>query len=128
MYAFLIVTFLLGAGVGVYLSRHGLFGLGNSNNLSSDNPFLNEADTEEADELRAESALSIQTRIQKRKMRILAKAEAEGRITNDGVEDLFCISDNTAGRYLTQLVKENHLTKVGTTGRGVYYEPVKVPK
>lgn len=129
MYLFLLIAFGVGVGMGIYLSRSGLFGLGKSRSLPTGNPFLGGADQDEADELRAEGAVVVQARIEKRKNRILAKAKAEGRITNDGVEDLFCISNNTAGRYLTQLVEENLLTKVGTTGRGVYYEPAtKVPE
>ena len=87
------------------------------------NPFLDEADSEVADELRAEGAQSVQERIERRKGKILAQAVAQGRITNDGVEDLFCISNATARNYLSQLVVEGHLEKVGTTGRGVYYVP-----
>jgi predicted HTH transcriptional regulator len=82
-------------------------------------------DDEEADELRTKASKVVQARIEKRKMKIMDKARAEGRITNDGVEDMFCIGDGTAGNYLRQLVDEGLLLKVGTTGRGVYYIPVE---
>lgn len=80
-----------------------------------------EAGAPEADALREEAQKAVQGRIQKRKSRILAVVQKEGRITNDGVEDLFCISGRTAGRYLNELVSEGKLKKIGNTGRGVYY-------
>jgi predicted HTH transcriptional regulator len=52
--------------------------------------------------------------------RIVSKAQADGRITNDGVEELFCISDRTAGRYLRELVEAGRLQRQGK-GRGTYY-------
>jgi len=82
-----------------------------------------EEGNEKADELRADGARAVSERIEKRKERIMSVAKENGRITNDGVEDLFCISDRTAGRYLKDLVKEDKLEKVGTSGRGVYYTP-----
>jgi len=81
------------------------------------------------DELEADARLfsarqAVGERIQKRLDRIMAKAEAEGRITNDGAEDLFCISDRTASRYLRELEKQNKLKREGV-GRGTYYTPIK---
>lgn len=121
----LIAVFTFGLGLGVALPWSWRGGRGGAV-LAPDvrNPFLDEADTEAADELRAEGAKSVQGRIERRKERIVAKAKEEGRITNDGVEELFCISDNTAGNYLRQLVTEERLKKIGSTGRGVYYEVV----
>ncbi len=113
---FVVISFIIGVGAGAVWSRSRR---GDEINL---NPFLR-LDRTEADELRAEGAAAVQARVERRKARIMAKAEADGRITNDGVEDLFCISDTTAGRYLGILVDEGKLRKVGTTGRGVYYEP-----
>ena len=130
MYWIILGVFILGVGSGVGLVRVGWVmgkpnsgGEGEADSLKI-NPFLDEVDTEVADVLREEGAKSVQDRIEKRKDKILAKAKAEGRITNDGVEDLFCISDRTAGNYLTQLVEEGKLLKIGNTGRGVYYEVV----
>jgi predicted HTH transcriptional regulator len=121
MYIFILfIVFIFGLGAGVVVS-----GLrrkrGEVAAPAAANPFLDEADSEVADELRAEGAKVVQGRIERRKDRIVAKAKEEGRITNDGVEELFCISDNTAGNYLRQLVEEERLQKVGSTGRGVYY-------
>ena len=82
-----------------------------------------EKDSDEAEELREKGARAVGERIQKRKDRILEKARSEGRITNDGVEELFCISDRTAGNYLRSLVREGKLEKIGKTGRGVHYIP-----
>ncbi len=82
-------------------------------------------DEEVADELRTQAGKVVHARIEKRKARIIARAEKEGRVTNDTVEDMFCIGDGTAGNYLHQLVDEGLLTKVGTTGRGVYYTPAE---
>ncbi|MCA9361419.1 hypothetical protein KC845_02575 [Candidatus Kaiserbacteria bacterium] len=125
MYWFIMIAFVIGVGVGISLPRAGRKGGEfDPKSLPSENPFLDEVDSTEADELREVGAVAVQDRIAKRKERILAKAKAEGRITNDGVEDLFCISDRTAGNYLGQMVDENVLIKVGNTGRGVYYEPV----
>jgi len=78
-------------------------------------------DSDEAEELRTEATNAVHVRIEKRKERIVGVARKDGRITNDGVEDMFCIGDATAGRYLRQLVNEGKLVKVGKTGRGVYY-------
>ncbi|MEX2341251.1 MAG: hypothetical protein WD605_02940 [Candidatus Paceibacterota bacterium] len=113
---FIIISFIVGFGSGVVWSR------GRFRHGAGSNPFL-QLDSTEADELREAGSLVVQTRIGKRKERIMEKAQADGRITNDGVEDMFCISDTTAGRYLSALVEEDKLVKVGDTGRGVYYEP-----
>jgi len=72
---------------------------------------------------RARKALNERT--QKRKDRIMTVAHKQGRITNDDVEDMFCISDSTARKYLDDLEKEGKLTQHGETGRGVYYTPQK---
>jgi|AntRauTorckE6833_2_1112554.scaffolds.fasta_scaffold02049_7 Fic family protein len=81
------------------------------------------------DELEVDTRLlsarqAVGERIQKRLDRIMTAAEAEGKITNDGVEDLFCISDRTASTYLSTLTKEGRLERKGV-GRGTYYEPNK---
>lgn len=80
-------------------------------------PFT-EADGDEV--VLGEAREAVQARITKRKDRILAVVKAEGKITNDGVEDLYCISNSTAANYLSQLVEEGKLTRQGT-GRGTYY-------
>ncbi len=65
---------------------------------------------------------AVSERIEKRLARIMEKARAQGEITNDGVEELFCISDRTATRYLKELVSRNELVRSGS-GRGVVYTP-----
>jgi len=79
-------------------------------------------DTDQADELRAEASQAVSERIAKRKERILQVARAQGRITNDGVEDLFCISDRTASTYLSELTEGGQLARQGS-GRGTFYTP-----
>lgn len=59
----------------------------------------------------------------RRKERILAFAVKNGRIVNNDAEDMFCISDSTAYRYLRELVGEKKLEKHGE-GRETYYTPV----
>ena len=83
------------------------------------------ADSDESEELREKASKAVQTRIEKRKTRIVEAAQKDGKITNDGVEDMFCISDRTASNYLQQLTKAKILTKVGLSGRGVYYVPTE---
>ena len=66
-------------------------------------------------------------RVAMRKERIMEAAVAMGKITNNGVEDLFCISDRTASAYLRQLTKEGKLERQGS-GRGTFYIPVQTNK
>jgi len=63
----------------------------------------------------------VEARIEKRKARIMERAKREGKVTNDDVEDLFCISDATARNYLNELEAEGLLTQHGESGRGVHY-------
>lgn len=107
----LFLGILIGGGAGVWWAKR-----------NNPVPVFVE-DSQEAEELRNEGYKVVHARIEKRKARIVEAAGKEGRITNDGVEDMFCIGDNTAGRYLKQLVEEEKLIKVGSTGRGVYYIP-----
>jgi len=65
---------------------------------------------------------AVRERTEKRLARILAKAKAEGQITNDGAEDMFCISDRTASVYLGELTKRGELERKGA-GRGTFYVP-----
>ena len=43
------------------------------------------------------------------------------KITNDEVEKFLHISDATAGRYLSILVKEGKIKQTGKTGKSVFY-------
>jgi len=65
---------------------------------------------------------AITKRIEKRKSRIMEQAKKHGKITNDDVEDLFCISDATASNYLSELEEEGKLVQSGS-GRGTHYNP-----
>lgn len=77
----------------------------------------------EADIMRDKASQSVTERIERRKNRIMAEAFQAGRITNDAVEELYCISDRTASNYLNQLVSSGKLTREGS-GRGTFYTPV----
>ncbi|QSH39058.1 DUF977 family protein [Candidatus Kaiserbacteria bacterium] len=83
------------------------------------------ADSEEASIAGEKGRATVQKHIQKRKERILDSALRRGRITNDDVEDLFCVSDSTARNYLNELEEEGHLAQHGESGRGVFYTPIK---
>lgn len=74
----------------------------------------------EADIMREKASVAVNERIERRKNRIMAVAKAEGKITNDAVEELYCISDRTASSYLNQLVTAGRLTRHGS-GRGTFY-------
>lgn len=75
-------------------------------------------------ELREESFEVLSRRTEKRKEKILDLAKKKGRITNDEVEDMFCISDRTASRYLNELEAEGKIKQIGRSGRGVHYTPI----
>ena len=80
---------------------------------------------EVSDELRSSASVALHERTTRRLNRIIQKAHSKGRIHNDDVEDMFCIGDRTASRYLHQLVMEGKLVRYGE-GRGVYYKPVQL--
>lgn len=73
--------------------------------------------------IRTKSVQAVQDRTEKRKSRIMDLARKQGNITNDDVEDMFCISDSTARTYLSDLEEEGLLIQKGEVGRGVSYEP-----
>lgn len=109
------LTFLLGLVIGVVgMWRWGRL-LCSKGNFDMDG---------EVRERGREAQVAIASRIAKRKDRIMEAATALGKITNDGVEDLFCISDRTASTYLRQLTMEGRLERFGN-GRGTYYVPIK---
>ena len=81
--------------------------------------------SEVGDELREAAREVIHERNIKRLNRIMQKAHTEGRITNDGVEEMFCIGDRTASRYFQQLTRQGKLTMHGS-GRGSFYRPVRL--
>ena len=83
------------------------------------------SDSEVAAEASEKGRATVQRHIAKRKERIMDREVRQGRITNDDVEDLFCVSDATARNYLNDLEEEGHLTQHGESGRGVFYTPLK---
>lgn len=107
MYIGIAIAFLFGCLVGWVVSRKRAY-----------------ASREDMAELGEEGRDAIAARIAFRKRRIMEKALSQGRITNDEVEDMFCISNNTAGNYLQGLEDDGELRQVGKSGRGVYYVPV----
>lgn len=52
-------------------------------------------------------------RTERRLNQIIEKAVKEGCIMKDWVEDLFCVSDCTAGRYLKKVTKQKNFKKEG---------------
>ena len=66
---------------------------------------------------------AIQFRKRAKLEKIVKSTALNGRITNDQVEKLLRVSDATATRYLSQLVKEGRLKRVGPYGNA-RYEPV----
>lgn len=80
------------------------------------------ADPGEAAEMRSEAAASVAARTERRLQRIMARAEEQGRVVNDDVEDMFCITDGTARAYLKRLVRLGRLHREGVGG-GTYYVP-----
>lgn len=120
MIPFSIYTFIalvLAFGAGFFVGKSG----GKSRNQQNVGRF---DDSEASDKIREKGREVVQARIEKRKTRIMERAKREGKITNDDVEDLFCISDSTARNYLNELEEEGKLTQVGESGRGVYYTPL----
>jgi len=101
-----IIIFLVGAIVGRVFSGGG-------------------ATRERMSKLSKKGQVAIRKRIDKRKSRIMELAREKGRMTNDDVEDMFCISDDTARNYLDELEHEGKLKQIGETGRGVYYTVVE---
>lgn len=75
-----------------------------------------------ARDLAAKARAVIQGRKRKKLDKILEYVTKHGSVTNDQVEKLLHVSDATATRYLTQLVKEQKLKQVGKMGKSVKYE------
>lgn len=60
---------------------------------------------------------------QKKLEKILEFAKQKNKITNDDVQKLILVSDKTAGRYLSELVKQNKLKRIGSTSQIRYELP-----
>ena len=71
--------------------------------------------------LRQMAQATIQLRIQKKLIKVMALFASQTELTNDEVEKLLHVSDATATRYLAELEKRGKIRQVGTTGRGVKY-------
>ena len=69
-----------------------------------------------------ENARSKKQSLKREKLdKIMTLFEKSDTVANDDVEKLLHVSDATASRYLSLLVKEGRLTRVGATGRSVVY-------
>ena len=85
-----------------------------------------------ARDLWAKALVAIRGRRQEKLNKIMAELNKKGKngstsspqVTNDEVEKLLHVSDATAARYLSALVKEGKLKQVGKTGTGVVYTKV----
>lgn len=62
----------------------------------------------------------IQFRKRRKLEKIIALISQRGKIVNNDVQKLLRVSDATATRYLSQLVKEGRLKRVGKDGGSVY--------
>ncbi len=71
--------------------------------------------------LLAQAREKLQFRKRKKLDRILAEVTKKGKITNDEVEKLLHISDKTAERYLSQLIKEQKIKTNGKKGKAIEY-------
>jgi len=124
--AIYIIIFLIGAIVGRVLF-HNKYGRKYGRRTSVSNKYGRRtsvsapASSERMYELGKEAQIAIRERTDKRKTRIMELARKQEKITNDDVEDMFCISDSTARNYLDDLEHERKLEQVGETGRGVHY-------
>jgi len=81
--------------------------------------------SERAKELSEKGRVAIAARIVRRKDRIVKFAQEKGVVCIDDAEDLFCISDDTASKYLHELVGEKRLRKI-SSNNGTCYEAVDV--
>ena len=68
--------------------------------------------------------VALNTKRQKKLGRIIEFANKKVKIKNDDVEKLLHVSDATATRYLSKLVKDGKLHRISSSG-GAYYEIVR---
>ena len=109
---FLVIGLVVSFGVGIVVGR----------TVGPARPSLFVEEDESDDPRFAAAKQAVRARTERRLAKILAKAKADGRITNDGAEELFCISDRTASVYLSELTKRGDLERQGA-GRGTFYTP-----
>ncbi|MBI2356137.1 MAG: HTH domain-containing protein [Candidatus Doudnabacteria bacterium] len=60
-------------------------------------------------------------RKEKNLQKIMRFMETHEQLTNDEVERMLNVSNNTAERYLDELEKQGRLRQIGRTGRSVIY-------
>jgi len=77
--------------------------------------------THAARDLLVKARAAIQNRKHIKLEKILSEVAKKGKITNDEVEKLLHVSDATATRYLSALVKEGKIKQIGKTGKAVEY-------
>lgn len=77
-----------------------------------------------AREFLGKARVAIQDRKRKKRDKIMQALTTKNKITNDEVEKLLHVSDATAARYLSALVKEGKIRQVGKTGTGVVYSKI----
>jgi len=75
--------------------------------------------------LLAKASAKIQSKKKAKLEKIMAALNTKNKITNNEVEKLLHVSDATAERYLSTLVKEGKIIQVGKQGKGVLY--IKTP-
>ena len=75
-------------------------------------------------ELMAQARAEVQNRKQKKLEKIMTALNSKKQITNDEVEKLLHVSDATATRYLSALVKQGKIKQTGKTGHYVAYTKI----
>lgn len=107
----LIITFLLGVGVGHFIGR-GQKAKGIPKQVRDDRErsFSTDAERKKNENLG--------------KIREFLSTQADGRLDNKQVRELLGVSDATACRYLDELERENLIAQIGSDGPNVYYEKV----
>lgn len=75
-------------------------------------------------DLLVKARVAIQDRKRKKRDKIMQALNKKNKITNNEVEKLLHVSDATATRYLSALVKEGKIKQVGKTGTGVVYQKI----
>lgn len=120
---YVLIAIGIAFSIGFFIGKKTTFGGSTSKNGVNQQNAPRFVDSEVARMMGEKGRKTQQERIKKRKARIMERAKREGRITNDDVEDLFCISDSTARNYLNELEHSGLLTQHGTSGRGVFYTP-----
>ena len=77
-----------------------------------------------AHDLLVKARVALQDRKRKKRDKIMEALTKKNKITNDEVEKLLHVSDATATRYLSVLVKEGKIKQDRRTGAGVAYQKI----